>query len=104
MVVTKKMSPDGTEQLSIDKRDIKQQEDVLANKWSTKDPGKTAGDGLMGQQSFALPTKIMVADEAGTDSKIYKDFMAARRYFELPENYQVGSVRNFTINTTNSKP
>ena len=93
-------SPDGTQRVDIDKRDINYQERVLANSWSTKDPGNTAGDGLLGQQSFALPTKIMVADEAGTDSKIYKEFMAARRYFELPENYQVGSVRNFTINTS----
>lgn len=94
-------SPDGTKQLSIDKRDVRQQQEVLAKKWSMKDPGARAGDGQLGVQSLALPTSIMVADEfGGKDKPAYKAYMAARKYFGLPENFQVGSVRELTISNS----
>jgi len=84
----------------VDKRDRMQQEQMKAKKWSTSAP-TAATTAQLGMQSLALPTAIMVADEfGGKDKETYKKYVAALKYFGLPKDFRVGSVRELTIETS----
>ena len=92
-------SKDGFQSEEVDKRDKGRQLTLKGMDWTVDKPPEKGRTGLLGQQSIAMPTNTIVASEYKKDSSIYRGYLAAKKHFNIPDQYEIGSLQNLTLNT-----